>query len=98
MLPELVVLHIVAWAFTAAPAGLIERTELRSFPATIVSISICLLWPLFLWPALSALTEAARRGPSTLRALATHRPATKLISSPAAGGVCPATNSKRNHD
>jgi hypothetical protein len=35
MLPELVVLYIVAWAFTAAPAGLIERTELRSLPATI---------------------------------------------------------------
>jgi len=89
MLPELVVLYIVAGAFTATLAGLTEPTGLSSFPATIVSIFICLLWPLFLWPALSALTEAPPRGPSTSPALATHRPATRLISSPAAGGAAP---------
>ena len=62
MHPELVVLYIVAGAFTAAIAGLTMPTGLSSLPATFISMSICLLWPLFLWPALSALTEAARRG------------------------------------
>ena len=87
MRPDFVVLYIVAGSYTAALAGLTQPTGRSSFPATFISMTICLLWPLFLWPALSALTEAARRGPSTSRALATHRPATRLISSPAAGGV-----------
>ena len=87
MRPELVVLYIVAGAFTAALAGLTKPTGRDTFPATLISMTICLLWPLFLWPVLSALTEAARRGPTTSRALATRRPATRLISSPAAGGV-----------
>jgi hypothetical protein len=87
MRPDFVVLYIVAGSFTAALAGLTQPTGRSSFPATFISVTICLLWPLFLWPALSALTEAARRGPSTSRALATHRPATRLISSPAAGGA-----------
>ena len=84
MRPDFVVLYIVAGSFTAALAGLTQPTG-QVLPATFISMTICLLWPLFLWPALSALTDAARRGPS--RALATHRPATRLISSPAAGGA-----------
>jgi hypothetical protein len=87
MRPELVVLYIVAGAFTAALAGLTQPTGRNSFSATLISMTICLLWPLVLWPVLSAFTEAARCGPSTSRALATRRPATRLISSPSAGGV-----------
>jgi hypothetical protein len=64
MHPELVVLYIVAGAFTAALAGLTMPTGRTSLPATFISISICLLWPLFLWPALSAFGEAALRRPS----------------------------------
>ena len=87
MRPDFVVLYIVAGSFTAALAGLTQPTGRSSFPATFISMTICLLWPLFLWPALSALTEAARRGPSTSRALATHRLVTRSISSPAAGAA-----------
>jgi hypothetical protein len=87
MRPDFVILYIVTGSFTAALAGPTQPTGRSSFPASFISMTICLLWPLFLWPALSALTEAARRGTSTSRALTTHRPATRLISSPAAGGV-----------
>ena len=61
MYPELVVLYIVAGAFTAALAGLTMPTGQSSFSATFISMSICLLWPLFLWPVLSAFGEASRR-------------------------------------
>jgi hypothetical protein len=61
MYPELVVLYIVAGAFTAALAGLTMPTGQSSFPATFISMSICLLWPLFLWPVLSVFGEASRR-------------------------------------
>ena len=87
MRPDFVVLYIEAGSFTAALSGLTQPTGRGAFPATFISMTICLLWPLFLWPALSAITDAARRGPSTSRALATHRPATRLISSPGAGGA-----------
>jgi hypothetical protein len=62
MYPELVVLYIVAGAFTAA--GLTMPTGQSSFPATFISMSICLLWPLFLWPVLSAFGEVSRRLPA----------------------------------
>jgi hypothetical protein len=42
MYPELVVLYIVAGAFTAALAGLTMPTEQSSFPATFIScLSAC---------------------------------------------------------
>jgi hypothetical protein len=47
MYPELVFLYIVAGAFTAALAGLTMPTGQSSLPATFISMSICLLWPLF---------------------------------------------------
>ena len=38
MLPDFVVLYIVAGAFTAALAGLTQPTGLSSFPATFISM------------------------------------------------------------
>jgi hypothetical protein len=74
MYPEAVVLYIVAGAFTAALAGLTMPTGQSSFPATFISMFICLLWPLFLWPVLSAFGEAALRRPSAkLRSAMKHR-------------------------
>ena len=67
MRPELVVLYIVAGAFTAALAGLTKPTGQSSLPAIFISMSICLLWPLFLWPVLSAFGKAALRRPSASR-------------------------------
>ena len=44
--------------FTAALAGLTQPIGRSSLPASFISMTICLRWPLFLWPALSALIEA----------------------------------------
>jgi hypothetical protein len=79
MRPHFVVLYVVTGSFTAALACLTHPTGRSSFPASFIFVTICLLWPLFLWPALSALSEATRRGPSASRALATHRPATRAL-------------------
>jgi hypothetical protein len=71
MRSELVVVYIVVGAFTAALASLTHPTERSSLPTTFVSMSICFLWPFFLWP--------------TLLALVPHRTATKPISPPTVG-------------